>query len=590
MKIFSLRKKKWIVYVIFLLIFFYLSCFITYPLIFNLGRLSTGFADELLIAWIQNWNIHTFLNHPSNILGIFNTNSFYPYLNTLAYSETFLTSSILSLVPIIFIKEPIAANNFTIISSLTLLGFFSYILSFYITKKHLFSFLSGILIQFSPAILDKIVHIQVLTVYFFPLSIYFLLNFLKTKKYIYYLLFLLILLAQIYNSFLPGYYIIFSSLLIILFFILKDKKRIKLFISKKIIFSSLILVLLILPVITPYYFVSSEFKYTRDLRDSIHLALQPEDLISTNSYSKFNNIFSTFFFNKCSSSKCDIKPGFIGGIFSILSVFSIFYLIKNWKKEDHTIKGLTASAILGIILSLGPFLHLFRATIHKPFPIPLPYSLFYFLFPGFNGFRNSSRFEILFILTIAILIAYVLKNFFKKTNKIKLGIISAVLILGIIYEFNFPINFYPILQKKDFPKVYTWLDKTPKETVIIEMPIFTWNMQPYVFNENWRLYYSTVHFRNMINGASGFSPFPWQDFVIKVLREFPSNNSILELKKRRVDLIIFHKEEYDNLNKNNFSLSGKKIDNGKTLFDVLIKNPNLKLIKVFNQDYVFRIK
>lgn len=182
MKTLSLRKKRRIIHVIFLFIFFFLACFITYPLILNLGRLSTGFADELLIAWIQNWNIHTFLILPSNILNVFNTNTFFPYLNTLAYSETFLTSSILSLIPIIFIKEPIAANNFTIIFSITLLGFFSYVLSFYITKRHLFSFLSGILIQFSPAMLDKIVHIQVLTVYFFPLSIYFLLNFLKTRR------------------------------------------------------------------------------------------------------------------------------------------------------------------------------------------------------------------------------------------------------------------------------------------------------------------------------------------------------------------------------------------------------------------------
>lgn len=191
---------------------------------------------------------------------------------------------------------------------------------------------------------------------------------------------------------------------------------------------------------------------------------------------------------------------------------------------------------------------------------------------------------------MAILIAYVLKVFLKKINKIKLLIISAVLVLGIIFEFNFPINFYPIVQRKDFPKVYAWLNKTPKETAIIEMPIFTWNMQPYVFNENWRLYYSTMHFRNMINGASGFSPFPWQDFAIKILKEFPSDNSILELKRKKVNLIIFHKKEYDDLNKNNFSLSGKKIDNGKTLLDALIKNPNLELIRIFDQDYVFKIK
>jgi hypothetical protein len=582
------RISAW--HFLFFILFFIIACTITFPLIFNLGNVATGYSDELLIAWIQNWNIHKILGGPVGLSGIFNTNSYYPYLNTLAYSDTHFISSLISLVPIFSLKEPIVANNFTIIFSITFLGFFSYLLSSYITKNCFFSFLSGILVQFCPVVLDKIVHIQILAIYFLPIAIYFLLNFLSTKKFLHFLLFLLILLLQIYNSFMPGYFIIFSAFLIILFFILANKNNMRIIFSKKIIFSSVFTLLLIIPVILPYYEVSSEFKYTRDIRESIHLGLQPEDFLSTNSFSKFNNIFSSFSFNHCDHTNCEIKPGFVGSIFSLLSIFTIVYLFRNWKKQKYAIKGLLWTAILGLILSFGPFLHIARYTIHKPFPIPLPYTIAYYLLPGFNGFRNSARFEMMFIIPVAVLIAYVFTDMLKNVSRIKVFIIYFICCLGIIAEFNFPMKFYPVPKMKDFPKVYSWLNNTPKNTVLIEMPIFTWHMLPYVFNENWRLYYSTANYRNMINGASGFSPPPWRDSITKILIRFPSNNSIQELKKQGVNLIIVHKKEYDLLYKNDFTTENKKIDNGTTIINSLKDNNRVMLIRVLGDDYVFAIK
>ena len=583
-------KKYLLGHLLVFILFFLAACFITYPLIFNLGKITTGYGDELLIAWISNWNIHKLFENPLGFINLFNTNSFFPYLNTLAYSETFITSSLISFLPLLIFKESIVANNFTIISSILLLGFGSYLLTFYITRNYLLSFLSGILIQFSPVTLDKIVHLQVLAIYFLPFSIYFFLNFLRIKKFIYYLLFLFMLLLQVYNSFMPGYFIIFSSLIICFFFIAENKKRINLFKSKKIIISSLVLILLTIPIILPYYKVSDEFKYVRDIREAIHLSLQPEDFLSTNSYSRLNEIFASFSFNQCSHVNCEVKPGFLGSIFSVLAIFSSIYLFFNWKRQKYIIKSLFTTAILGLILSLGPFLHLARYTIHNPFPIPLPYALFYYTLPGFNGFRNSSRFEMLFLILMAILISYVLIIVFKKISKIKFFILYILLCLGIILEFNFPITFYPIKQINDFPKVYSWLNSVPKQTVIIEMPIFTWNMLPYVLTENWRLYYSTANYRNRVNGASGFTPEPWKNFAIKTLEQFPSDKSIFEIKKRGVNLIIIHQKEYDLLYKNNFTVNDKKIDDGTTIINLLKSNSNLQLIKIFEDAYVFKIK
>src|SRR3981081_3085142 len=95
-------------YSIALILFFVASIYITYPLLFHLGEYATGRGDELLIAWITSWDIHALTTNP---LSLFDANIFYPYHNSLAFSDIFLTTSILSFIPLKLINQPIAANN-----------------------------------------------------------------------------------------------------------------------------------------------------------------------------------------------------------------------------------------------------------------------------------------------------------------------------------------------------------------------------------------------------------------------------------------------------------------------------------------------
>nr|MBI5455407.1 hypothetical protein [Candidatus Levybacteria bacterium] len=388
----------------------------------------------------------------------------------------------------------------------------------------------------------------------------------------------------------PGYFIVFTAFFIILFYYFKYK-TLKIFFTKYNVLLALISLLLILLITIPYFKVSKQFNYVRDIRETIHFALQPEDFLSANDfgYTRFKNLLSSLPFSIDTYHRGEVKPGFLGLTFSVLFLFSFFYIIKNWKKQNYIIKGIFVSSILGLILSLGPFLHIQRATIHNPFPIPLPYLFFYYLMPGFKGFRNSARFEMLFILLIAPIIAVYLKEALKNIPiNIKYGLILSLAVLSIL-EFNFPIKYYPVPQKKDFPKVYSWLSTTPKQTVIIEMPIYNWN-NPYAGQEFWREYYSTLNFRKTVNGASGFSPAPWEQFVTNLLAAFPSENSISKLKKIGVNLIVVHQAEYETLYKDNFMFQNKKISNGNELIKYLMINKNLSFEKQFDKDYVFRIK
>lgn len=264
----------------YLLVFFFFSFlvfYLTFPLVFHMGDSVTGYGDELVIAWIQNWVIHTI--RTGNILSLFQANLYYPFHNSFAYSDAFITSSLLSYIPLIIFKQPIIVVNITLVSSLLFLGFSLYLLAHYLTKDFLASLLAGTLVICSPAVLDKVVHLQILAIYWVPLSILFFLLFIQRQKTKYLSWSLLCFLLQTYNSFVPGYFIAFSYVIITAYFLISDKKKMKeLFISKNIFFV-LLSFCLIIPISISYYQVSHEFHYVRDIRETIHFALQPEDLL-----------------------------------------------------------------------------------------------------------------------------------------------------------------------------------------------------------------------------------------------------------------------------------------------------------------------
>jgi hypothetical protein len=289
------------------------------------------------------------------------------------------------------------------------------------------------------------------------------------------------------------------------------------------------------------------------------------------------------------SQNNEYKPGYLGIIFTLLTIFALYYVVIKRKIIGLYEKIFFSIALVGLILSLGPFLHLGRHTIHKPFPIPLPYLLFYYIIPGFNGIRNSARWEMLFVIAMAVTIALIISHTLKKVKLRVRVAIYFLLFAGIFFEFVPRLPYIMVPQKEYFPPVYTWMKTTPTDAVFIQMPVYTWNMQPYVFSENLREYESTVDFRPMVNGASGFSPEPWQQMVISLMYNFPSKNSITYLKDIGVNYIILHKKEYDTLNKSRMEINSKEIKNGSIIVNSLLHNKQVHFVKQFGDDYVFKI-
>ncbi len=571
--------KHWFAAVVFILA----GIYITFPLILHLTNFVSGKGDELLLTWILNWNIHSFFNSP---LSIFNANIFYPYSNTLAFSDTLFTSSFLAIIPLKSLVEPLVAFNFTLIFSLILLGISVYLLTYHLTKNFLASVISGLLVIFSPPILNETPHLQVIAIYFVPLSILFFLKFLEENKTKYFAITMGLLVLQTYNSFLPGYFIVFSLITIYIFYLFEKRKEAIGLITKKNLLAVFLSLIIIAPIGLPYFKISKEFHYVRDIRDTIHFALQPEDLLYPHPLTRLNPVLMKLF--PQTDPDGELKPGFLGLTFTILTIFSLVYFLKRYKRTLFLNQSFVFIAILSFILSLGPFLHFGRHTIHHPFPVPLPYLLFYYFVPGFNGMRNSGRWEILFIIIAAVLAGIFLSNILsRKTLKQNLPLL--IIIFAIISEFNFPMKFVEVPGIKNFPKEYYFLRENYTQASTIHMPIYNWDMPPYGNEEMAREYYSTLNYNKMVNGFSGFSPLEWEAMVRNMIVNFPSQETIDKLKIMRVDLVIVHKNEYERMKKDNYNVRGKSLKSGNKVLSEISQYKELKLIKSIGDTYIYKL-
>lgn len=552
------------------LLFFLLSLVITYPLIFHLSTYSLGKGDELLITWILNWDIHAFLTNP---IHIFDANIFYPYAHTLSFSEPFFSSALLALIPTLILKNPLVAYNTNIILSLALLGFSTYCLVFYLTKKSFGAIIAGLLVSFSPFTLGRLFQLQVISIQWIPLSLLFFIRFLKDGKAKNAAFTSLFFILQVSNSFLPGYFLVLCyGVIITLFLLSKRISPARLCTTMNIcIFSITAAVTILLGM--PYFKTSKTFHYVRDIRDTIQFANRPEYTFYPNGRTRLEKVFlKSIYANDKGPFRYD---GYWGLALVILFVFSCaaFFRIKKERKFFPLIFLLTA--IFSFALSLGPAFQWGGKVIKQPFIIPLPYAVFYYLVPGFNGIRNSGRWEMLTVFAASVFVGLLLNELLRKKTKLFLVIIA----IGILAEINVPFTYYQLSAKKDFPPVYIFIDTLPKKTAIIELPIFSWDVQPYSNIEFMREYYSTLHFRNTVNGYSGFSPKEWELNTKFLTKGFPDGKTISYLRKINVNYVILHKDDYDKLP----GFSFERIKNNIDMF------PELQFVERFENDYVYKL-
>jgi hypothetical protein len=272
-----------------------------------------------------------------------------------------------------------------------------------------------------------------------------------------------------------------------------------------------IALLFLLPVVLVYKNVSDTHNFERSIRDSAHFSLGLDDYADT--------IFSPALY--------------------ILFGLALFKIGKDKKVFDKETKWTLLVFAISFIFSLGPVLKWDSETVKLlgVIPVPLPYSVFYYLVPGLKALRATSRWVLLSSVAATFLFSYAYRKLNTNTDKLKIIALLAIALIG-----GTRLKKVHLVDKNDIPKVYEWLSTTDYNT-ILELPMYTWVDKGIRKNDFYRLYYSLSHKKSMVGGTSGFVPHETNKLIAES-RKSDSIDQIIDL----IDffgpkLLIVHKDQ-----------------------------------------------
>lgn len=173
------------------------------------------------------------------------------------------------------------------------------------------------------------------------------------------------------------------------------------------------------------------------------------------------------------------------------------------------------------ILSLGPFPRILGKAIRL---IPLPYQLV-MLTPVLNDLRVPSRFAIMVMLSLAVLVAFACRRVLGRPRSQRGRLLIAVsLVLAISFEYlALP---FPMFQPS-VPEIYRQIGSEPELYTVLDLPL-GWKTGLKMVGKfpSELLYYQTMHEKRLVGGYVSRVP----DGKIRTLEARPVLQTLLELQ------------------------------------------------------------
>jgi hypothetical protein len=192
-------------------------------------------------------------------------------------------------------------------------------------------------------------------------------------------------------------------------------------------------------------------------------------------------------------------------------------------------------SFIAIVLSFGPELRLLGGEV-----VPLPYGFFYRYVPGFGGIRAPIRISVLALLGGSVLVGWGIAGILGHARRLEKPLACGCIVFLLFeYQTDPLARIFPPAPK--IPKVYHALSHLPDEGAVLVLPIHEGEA---IVKESLYMYYSTVHWKSLVNGYSGWWPNDYWELVGR-LRHFPTARILRFLLDRApVRYVVIH---YDRL-------------------------------------------
>ena len=507
------RSREWALTAFFCAV---LAIVHTWPLATSPAVLSRNDnGDAQLNEWILAWVAHTLPRAP---LHLFQANIFYPAKDTLAFSEPLIVPALLG-APIAWIGgSPVLVYNLMVLAGFALTAFAGYTLMFAWTGDRAAALLTGSTFAFNTHTLTRLAHVQGLHLYGLPLAL------LSTDRLIttgrardaWWLALWIVMMA--YTS---GYLLVFGAVMIGVVLLVRVREWVPRasIVGRRFALAAILAAAAVMPLVIPYQRAANEQGMVRSLAAVTEYSATPRGYLAASGTIHFKTWSASLFKDPVDS----FFPGFIA---IALAIVAVSRAVRRGGHIDGLIRRriamLVAIAATGFVLSLGT---------HTPV-----YGWLYQVFPPMHGLRAAARFGNLFLLGMSALAGLGLAGL-RTPADAKAGrsalLLAAVVIAGANLEaLRAPFEYRPFT---GIPRLYALLTDEPR-VVLAEVPFFpphaVFENAEYVLN-------STVHWRPLMNGYSGYTPVSYAEYAA-VFWYFPRDYAIEAMRRAGVTHVMVH--------------------------------------------------
>lgn len=471
------------------LLFFVLATGVMlYPLSIRLADHVPDWGDPLEYTWTLAWGGQTLIADP---LKLYDANIFYPYPNSLAFSESQIASAVTGLPLLLATGNPILAYNFVFLAAFALAGFNAYLLAYDLTHSRGGSLIAGFAFAFWAYKFNHLSHINLITLQWLPLVLFALRRSLARDRIVFPILFGVTFALQALSSWYSALMLVLLAGLYVLYALVfhPSARKVSRLAALSICFGFAVVPIVLIGL--PYFQVSRELQFARSLGEAERLSARPLSFLSV---APFNLLYQSLLPKGVGDA---LFPG------ALMLVLTLSGLRRKFKFPDRPFWILTI--VLFTLIAFGPVFQL-TATLKPPSPL---YLVLYDFVPGFQGTRAPARFFVVSMLGIALVAANGFGSFTRNLRPTSRAILT-VGALGVLAaeSIAIPIRLDPIETGASIPQVYAWLGSQPPGN-ILELPTSVGDVIPITR----AMYYSLSHRRSMPVGYASFIPPTQNDFL-----------------------------------------------------------------------------
>jgi len=493
-----------------------------YPLSASPGSVVVADApDTRVYIWTLAWDAYAFLHQP---LRIFDSNIYYPFPNTLAYSENLIGTAFFS-APVAWLTgNHVLAMNLAALLTCVLCGIGAYILARRWNLSPYAAFLCGLVFAFAPPRFFKLGQLHLTAIQWIPFTLAFLHSYLEHGKRRNLLLALGCFTLQVLSS---GHGALFLTLAIALMLAWRVAFGQPIAIRQWLRDCGATGAYLLAPsiwVMLPYRSVQVE----GGLRRGYSADAMPGLYDFLASPSRLHVYLQRTWFGRAINDEAlaFMFPGFLALLLGAIA-------IAMWRPQ----RGRWRSDATAYFALLGILSILMFAT----WPIDLWRQVYWL--PGFNFIRVPPRFVLLGMLCLSMLVAIGFDRLtFRLTPRARL-VAAVALSIALLAEY-ISVPFSAVPYAVNPPAIDRWLNTLPKPFAIAEFPQPSpGDLGRYERHHTQSMMHATAHWQKTVHGYSSLRR-PLHDKMYLEMTTFPDDPILAALHDLGVTYVVVHTDQY----------------------------------------------